>query len=285
MARYAERDEYEVGSLVGGLPTATFRPKTYSRVIIGIEVGNSVPSVVNCYRGLLGSTPVAHNSVGDNNTLKGDIRLPAGQTFFVQWDTVGASASQAFARVSFERDDSPLEGGFVSPEWSTNVGPQENMALANALHHSAAATSVGGAEAAVASATWDQEPDFTFFPGELFKVTVSGHANSSAGDQRAIVRVRLGQESTTGLLLLFWYNGIPSVLGGNNISFTYTGYIKNSSAGVVTTKLSLTVQRIAGAGNYQIRGDVTGGPLMLEVEDLGRIVDHPEIAAAAISVA
>lgn len=123
MARTAERDEYQVGSTVGGLPTCTFPPKSYHRVITNIVVTNSVTSTVACYRGILrGSVPVAQNILGSNNTLRGEIKIPAGQAFYVQWSAAGTSPQQATARVQWERDDNPFEveaGRNTGQEWAT----------------------------------------------------------------------------------------------------------------------------------------------------------------------
>ena len=125
MPRVRERDEYQVGSLINGLPTCTFPPKTYSRVITNIVVTNSVTSQVFCYRGTLGgSVPVAQNLLGINNTLKGEIVIPAGQAFWVQWSAVGTSPQLATARVSWEREANPFEAeaGFnTGQEWATQA--------------------------------------------------------------------------------------------------------------------------------------------------------------------
>lgn len=115
-----EPDIYLVGTSIGGLPTCTFPPKTYARRIKTIVVGNSVASSVAVYRGQLGSTPVAQNPIGANNTIQGDILIPAGQIFFVQWSLLGALARDAFARVTSVRDDNPLED-VASQEWSVNA--------------------------------------------------------------------------------------------------------------------------------------------------------------------
>jgi len=119
--RFAEPDIYLTGTTVGGKPTCIFPPKMYHRIITSIVVGNSTASSVACYRGQLGSTPVAQNAQGSNNTLTANIRLPAGQAFFVQWSATGASVRDAFARVTFERDDNPLAGELVGgQEWDNN---------------------------------------------------------------------------------------------------------------------------------------------------------------------
>ena len=125
MPRVRERDEYQVGSLINGLPTCTFSPKSYSRVITNIVVTNSVTSQVFCYRGTLGgSLPVAQNILGINNTLKGEIVIPAGQTFWVQWTAAGTSPQLATARVQWEREANPFEAeaGFnTGQEWATEA--------------------------------------------------------------------------------------------------------------------------------------------------------------------
>lgn len=118
-----EPDQYYKASLVNNLPTVTFPPKPYHRRITNIVIGNSVASAVTVYRGLLGSVPVAQNRQGQNNTLSGSITLPAGQVLFVQWDTVGVNVTDAFARASFVRDDSPLGDSSIvdTQQWSTST--------------------------------------------------------------------------------------------------------------------------------------------------------------------
>jgi len=71
------------------------------------------------YRGSLNSSPIASNSLGGNNTISGDIKIPTGQGFFVQWSAVGTNYSDASARVTLQKDDSPFDE--ASPLfWSTN---------------------------------------------------------------------------------------------------------------------------------------------------------------------
>jgi len=122
MTRFSERDEYQVGTLVNGFPTCVFHPKPYKRIITNIVVSNSATGPVFCYRGILGGTPIAQNLLGSNNTVKGDLEIPAGQSFFVQWTVLGASVRDAFARVSWERDDNPLVAGADrGEEWASNA--------------------------------------------------------------------------------------------------------------------------------------------------------------------
>lgn len=107
MSRVREQDEYQTALLINGLPTCVFRSKPYHRIVTSVVLGNSNPSAVKCYRGVVGSVPVASNLVGANNTVRGEIVLPAGQPFFVQWSTIGAQVKDAFAKVSFDKEDDP----------------------------------------------------------------------------------------------------------------------------------------------------------------------------------
>lgn len=123
MTLYLEPDEYQVASLQGGLPTCVFSPKTYHRVISRLVVGNSVNSMATLYRGVLGSTPIGQTLLGSSNTSNAQIRIPAGQTFFVQWSAAAPSVADAFARVSWLRDDNPLveEGGNNASDWENDA--------------------------------------------------------------------------------------------------------------------------------------------------------------------
>lgn len=105
----AERDLYINAVLINGLPTCVFPAVSYHRLITNIVLSNGVASSFACYRGLLSSVPVAQNSVGVNQTVSGRIPLPAGQQFFVQWSAVGSPVSSAFARVSSNRIENPLD--------------------------------------------------------------------------------------------------------------------------------------------------------------------------------
>jgi hypothetical protein len=94
----------------------------FHRVLTNIVVGNSVPSGVNVYRATLTSVPIATNSVGNNNTLSGRLRIPAGQQFFVQWTAAGNPVSAAFARVSMEKSEDPLDDAASSAAtWDVNA--------------------------------------------------------------------------------------------------------------------------------------------------------------------
>lgn len=112
-------DIYKTASLLNGVPVCTFDPAPYHRTITSILVGNSVASAVTVYRQQIGSIPVAHNTTGQNNTIRGRLMLPAGQLLFVVWNAVGPDVSDAFARVSWERTDNPLGESSTSASWDT----------------------------------------------------------------------------------------------------------------------------------------------------------------------
>jgi hypothetical protein len=133
-----EPDQFAVASLVNGLPTCTFLPRPYHRTITNIVVTNGATSVVNCYRGALTAPPVATNSLGARNTLSGQITIPSGQLFFVQWTVAGNPVSSGTARVSWQKtpfDDS----GHDSQSWAesqiaslTLVGTNGSQIVLNA---------------------------------------------------------------------------------------------------------------------------------------------------------
>ncbi len=123
MTLFREPDEYKVGTVQGGLPTCTFSPKPYHRVISRLVLGNSVSSTATLYRGVLGSTPIGQTLLGASNSSNATIRIPAGQTFYVQWSAMGTLPDEAFARVTWMRDDNPLVamGGDNASDWENDA--------------------------------------------------------------------------------------------------------------------------------------------------------------------
>lgn len=123
MSRIPLRDINGVAVLINGLPTCVFTPTSYSRIITKVVVNNSTTSSVAVYKGSLASIPVEQSLLGSNNVLTASISIPAGQQFFVQWSAVGASVSDATARVSMMRDDNPFDGlgWFQSSSWANEA--------------------------------------------------------------------------------------------------------------------------------------------------------------------
>ena len=174
----------------------------------------------------------------------------------------------------------PPGGNFIIADTGAPVGYMG----ANTTDNGTVATGTG-TEQNVPSASWDNEPTFVFPPGRMVEVTVVGGAFNSLGTaQAANIRVRKGAATIVGTVLGTWEHISPAGYLGAAISFTYITYIKNSRASAaVSTKLSLTIQRILGAGSYSLYGDATV-PLSVAVQDIGTIARHPELADIAVSV-
>lgn len=129
-----EPEELQTATLINGLPTCVFRPKSYPRVVTQIQLGNSATSAVNCYRGVLSSTAVEGNLLGTANTFTGIIEVPAGQAFYVQWSAAGVNVRDAFARVYWARVNDLLNyrSGISNGTWSGSAGyAQELSELTN----------------------------------------------------------------------------------------------------------------------------------------------------------
>lgn len=173
----------------------------------------------------------------------------------------------------------PPGGNFIIADTGAPVG----FMGANTTDNGTVATGTG-TEQAVPSANWDNEPTYVFPPGRMFMIRVVGGAFSAvATAQAANIRVREGTATITGTALGTWEHIAPAGYSGAAISFTYVTYVKNSRSSAVSTKLSLTIQRILGASNYSLYGDATV-PLSVTVEDIGTIVRHPELADIAVTV-
>lgn len=173
----------------------------------------------------------------------------------------------------------PPGGNFIVADTGSPAG----FLGANTTNNGTVATGTG-TEQAIPSANWDNEPTFVFPPGRMFEVNVVGGAFNSLGTaQAANIRVREGAQTIVGTVLGTWEHVSPAGYLGAAISFTYITYIKNSRTSVVSTKLSLTIQRILGAGSYSLYGDATV-PLSVAVKDIGLIARHPELADIAVSV-
>lgn len=174
----------------------------------------------------------------------------------------------------------PPGGNFII---SGSSPPGLGFIGANTTDNGTVATGTG-TEQAVPSASWDNEPTYVFGVGRLYRAEVVGGAFSSAATaQAANIRVRKGTATITGTILGTWEHIAPAGFLGAAISFTYVTYIKNSTAAAVSTKLSLTIQRILGAANYSLYGDASV-PLSVAVEDIGTIAANAALASIAVSV-
>lgn len=224
-----------------------------------------------------------------------------GLTWGLRLATVDGGTNPQAILATYDGDDTPI--GMVSMigtlpagarVYAMQVPPGGNFIVAdtgapagymgaNTTNNGTVATGTG-TEQAIPSANWDNEPTYVFPPGRMFEVTVVGGAFSSvATAQAANIRIREGTATIVGTVLGTWEHIAPAGYNGAAISFTYITYVKNSRASAVSTKLSLSIQRILGASNYSLYGDATV-PLSIAVQDIGLIVRHPELADIAVSV-
>ena len=144
-------------------------------------------------------------------------------------------------------------------------------------------TSVAG-EIAVPSNMWavggtNHESTFILPTGHLYQVTISGAILPSGSPGTCGIRVRKGAATITGTQLISFEKDYA---GGGGIEVGHVGYFKNTSGATVSTKLSLTIARIA-AINVALFGDVTR-PMSVEVLDIGSVAAVPALAAIAPSV-
>ncbi len=144
-----------------------------------------------------------------------------------------------------------------------------------------AATSAGGVEAAIASANYAVEPTFVFPPGYVFELLLSGLLVSDNNTDIVNIRGRKGAQTTTGTLLASHQmitNG-----GTSGIAFNFISHFVNSGAEAVSTKLSMSIIRVAGTGAVYLFGPSPAG-LTVRVIRMGPISRLPGLAAIAPSV-
>jgi hypothetical protein len=145
----------------------------------------------------------------------------------------------------------------------------------------------GGAEVAIASASYTTEPTMDFSPQRIFRCHLAGMLNnlSAGNDSGDLIRIRKGTATTVGTLLYAWRQGVNSVAGiGDFCSVEFIGYWKNSSDNVISTKLTISHQRTSGAAVTNLsnlNGIGSGG---LWVEDYCSITERPDIAGTCVSI-
>ena len=157
------------------------------------------------------------------------------------------------------------------------------LGLANVSTAGTIATATSASEVAISSANWASEPIFTFPPGRIFSVQMTGGCYNTAGGPRIIgVRLRVGQSTISGNLLVYrpW---LCDLIAGVGASYDWTGYFKNSSTSTLNSRLSVTIQNILGTGTVAIYGDATQ-PNVVTVQDYCAIADAPGLAAVSNSV-
>jgi hypothetical protein len=139
-----------------------------------------------------------------------------------------------------------------------------------------------GAEVAISTAQWTAasgvEPGATFENNYVYKVSVQMQAFASASFGIGAVRLRRGAGTIVGTLLHEW-----TIQRDNNLAsttFEVTGYIKNVSGANVTTKLSISLAKVAGvAANMSL---ANAGTVL--IENVGHVLDNTSRAAIATAL-
>lgn len=147
-------------------------------------------------------------------------------------------------------------------------------------------TTAAGAETAVASVTWDSEPNFVFRVGRLYCIKVQvGLFASTAASTVSRLRVREGSATTSGQQIAFWQPTMTAASVGASTANSFFGlaYVRNSETANLTTKLSLTVERVAGAANVSLYGD-SDMRASITVVDVGTTNGKPGFVGLAVQV-
>jgi len=143
----------------------------------------------------------------------------------------------------------------------------------------------GGAETAVPSAGWDSEPNLSWVNDGLWRVRVTGFTieSTGAGGAVSLLRVRKGTATVVGTQLGLVEVFHPVGFGGFTQAFEWHLLIKNTSGSTVTTKLSLTINGVVGAGTWSLYGD-GNRKLSMDIEEIGLASDHADLANLAVSL-
>lgn len=139
-----------------------------------------------------------------------------------------------------------------------------------------------GAEVAIPVANWTAaggiEPNCNFMRGRIYRIWLRGEAfNAGGGLSISRVKIRKGSATIVGQQLHECF--IERDTNFASVSFETHCYVKNATASDIVTKLSVTNLKFAGAPNLTI-----GGPMWMEIEDVGAIGDNVEYEDFAASV-
>lgn len=152
---------------------------------------------------------------------------------------------------------------------------------ANTYLANSAVLSATGTEVVFPSATWANEPTYALLPGRLYRGTLKGVCSGDTANNTLEVRIRKGAAAIAGTTLYWGDQGV--FVAGIGVTLAHTMFFKNAGGVTVNSKLTLTLKRSAGTGNVYLGGD-SNRPLVLAVQDIGAIADHPEISSTAIGV-
>lgn len=103
MTRISDAEVFLTATTVGGIATCTLPTKMYRRIVTNMKIQNTVEGEVFVRVGSLSATPTAQHLVGSNNTLRGEIEVPAGQNLFVTWTNAPTPVSAATVNISLDR--------------------------------------------------------------------------------------------------------------------------------------------------------------------------------------
>lgn len=220
------------------------------------------------------------------NTLIGPVLNIPGAGY--QYNFRGTAAA------SLSKTDPLYSSLNIAPEMDFCIGTHSGIPISAMRGFLGASTTSGyaginsgGLEVVIASASYAHEHVWTFQDSRIFMYMLWGFAfNLSAAAMSVdIVRIRKGQATTAGTILDAEAWGIDSTAGaGPILNFQQFGYFENSSGADVTTTLSITHQRSAGAAVTNISNLTGPGVGILAVYDVGSIDDWPDTSNVLASV-
>jgi len=185
-----------------------------------------------------------------------------GGDFFSEFVGTYFRFGQTVEPDSFEPDPILLPSGTAMGWGVTAVGNTPTGSI-----------TTNGAETALTTAAWNlagTEPVFVGVPNHVYRVKWKGNIFVSGGviaTTFGTVRIRIGQQSTTGTIVCQSY-----VEARTNLA-TFTdegeGVCWYTGTTVQNIRLSLTLQRTAGTGtNLNVASD-SAAQIVVEIEDLG----------------
>lgn len=93
--------------LLNGMPTVVFPSKPWTRILVLVDMQNPVTASVTAYIGIPGAAQSRRfsNLQGSNQQWTKPIKVPAGQNFFVQWNTGPSNVTLVRATITWMEDD------------------------------------------------------------------------------------------------------------------------------------------------------------------------------------
>lgn len=98
-----EAPQTAIATLINGKATAVFNSRPYTRMVVTVDMQNTVAGPVTLYRGSLSGafSRIAGSPQGSNQQYTQPFRLPAGQGMFVVWDSLPTPVSGASAKITW----------------------------------------------------------------------------------------------------------------------------------------------------------------------------------------